>query len=81
MLFSPEFVEIRAIRTGRLVQVIEGQDIRLVHSSERSVLVAMRGGSAEGGAIDKLVELVETADLTVPTPYTAVPGLWDEWDM
>ncbi|GJE88623.1 RhoGEF/DH domain-containing protein [Phanerochaete sordida] len=81
-LFSPEFIEIRSLATGKLVQVIEGSDIRLVHSSERAMFVAMRGDDkAGGGPSDKLVELVETTDLTAQQQTSSVPGVWDEWDM
>ena len=41
LLFSPEFVEIRHKASGRLVQVIEGQDIRLLNA-----------GIANLGAVD-----------------------------
>jgi RHO1 GDP-GTP exchange protein 1/2 len=83
LLFSAEFVEIRSLATGKLVQVIEGFDIRLVHASERSILVVMRGsGDKHGdGAGEKLVELVETVDLATQQQSTNTPGLWDEWDM
>lgn len=65
------------------MQVVEGQDIRLVHASDRSILVAMRGTEERGGSglSDKLVELVETADLTAQQQPNNTPGLWDEWDM
>jgi hypothetical protein len=48
LLFSPGFIEIRNSTTGRIVQVIEGQDIRLMYSGpytkkENPILVAMRG--------------------------------------
>lgn len=83
LLFSQDFIEIRSVTTGKLVQVIEGQEIRLVHASDRSILVAMRGGEEKGstGSDDKLVELVETTDLTAQQQPSNVPGLWDEWDM
>lgn len=81
-LFSPEFIEIRSLATGKLVQVIEGSDIRLVHASERGMFVAMRGDDKGGGGpSDTLVELVETADLTAQQQTSSVPGVWDEWDM
>ena len=83
LLFSAEFIEIRHVATGRLMQVIEGADIRLAHSSERAILVAMRGSEDKQGNApgEKLVELVETADLTAQQQTTNIPGLWDEWDM
>ena len=78
LLFSPEFIEVRTVGTGRLVQVIEGEDIRLVHASERAVLVAMKGPQDA----DKLVELIETAELSaLGGQDDGVPsGVWDEWD-
>ncbi len=82
LLISPEFVEIRTVASGKLMQVIEGQNIRLVHASERSILVAMQGDDKHvAGTVDKLVELVETAELGAQRQDTNVPGLWDEWDM
>lgn len=81
LLFSPEFVEVRAAATGRLLQVVEGQDIRFMHTSEHSVLVAMSGAEDKS---ERLVELVETADLsaTQQQQNNAVPAnVWDEWDM
>ncbi|KAI0694624.1 hypothetical protein BC835DRAFT_1274268 [Cytidiella melzeri] len=84
LLFSPEFIEIREISTGKLVQVIEGKDIRGVHASDRAIFVAMKGAGdkASGAATDMLVELIETADLTVLRKQDSkTAALWDEWDM
>ncbi|KAG6842316.1 hypothetical protein C0991_010604 [Blastosporella zonata] len=83
-LFSPQFIEIRNITTGVIVQVIEGKSIRLLHAGRGSeeILVAMRGGKDDqDGTSEQIVELVETSDLTVSTPVSAVPAVWDEWDM
>ncbi|KIM84853.1 hypothetical protein PILCRDRAFT_817654 [Piloderma croceum F 1598] len=86
LLFSAEFIEIRNINTGRIVQVIEGRDLRLLHSgpSGDTILIAMRGQKDDrDGVSDKITEMVETAEL-VRTPSTAraVPeNLWDEWNM
>lgn len=89
LLFSAEFIEMRNVNTGRLVQVIEGTDLRLLHSgptgsANDTILVAMRGEKDDkDGVSDKITELIETAEL-VRTPSTArvVPeNLWDEWDM
>lgn len=78
LLFSPEFIEVRTVGTGRLVQVIEGEDIRLIHASDRMILVAMKGPQNT----DKLVELIETTELTsLERLNSQAPGLWDEWDM
>ncbi|KAJ7650251.1 hypothetical protein FB45DRAFT_887431, partial [Roridomyces roridus] len=87
LLFSPNFVEIRSVLTGLLVQVIEGYDIRLLHSSEAHILVAMRGGrDDEAGTSERIVDLQETAEIAGPP--TAAPvehhqsfNRWDEWDM
>ncbi|KAG1805037.1 uncharacterized protein HD556DRAFT_1328030 [Suillus plorans] len=92
MLFSSEFIEIRSISTGRLDQVIEGSDIRLLmhtnlksHSADDPLLVAMRGTKDDkDGVSDKIIELVRTGDFnSTQTPMTPTPveGLWDEWDM
>lgn len=90
LLFSPEFVEIRNVNNGRLVQVIEGMDLRLLYCGPRdspndTVIVAMKGEKDDGdGVSDKLAELVETAELA-RTPSSsarvAPDNLWDEWDM
>ncbi|KAF9238478.1 hypothetical protein BU15DRAFT_88333 [Melanogaster broomeanus] len=89
LLFSSEFIEIRDVQTGLLEQVIEGVDIRLVlhtPSSRGPLFVAMRGQKGdEDGVSDRIVELVETAEITAVTPasggFTPVEGMWDEWDM
>ncbi|KAF9025814.1 hypothetical protein BDZ89DRAFT_1068060 [Hymenopellis radicata] len=87
LLFSDEFVEIRQISTGRLVQVIEGQAIRLLYSgptanSDDPILFAMKGNKDDqAGVSDKLCELVETSEINTAHPSTPAFGLWDEWDM
>lgn len=96
LLFSPEFVEIRHIQSGRLVQVIEGEDIRLLYSEvspgEKVTLMALRDGTDDvPGPKDKIVELVETRELkkshSLPSPPTASPrseytasDIWDMWE-
>ncbi|KAF5382217.1 hypothetical protein D9615_004363 [Tricholomella constricta] len=80
-LFSPQFIEIRDITTGVIVQVIEGADIRLLHASP-DILVAMRGSKDDkDGTSEKIVQLTETSALPAATPIAAVPSVWDEWDM
>jgi len=83
LLISPDFIEIRTVETGRLVQVIEAADIRLLYRgllpADKSVLVGMRGKQERDGVVDKLTELVETAELLTPRT-AAMPALWDEWD-
>lgn len=59
--------------------MVEGQDVRCVHASDRAILVAMRGSD---GKTDKLVELIETADLMeLKKQDSKSAALWDEWDM
>ncbi|KAH7884721.1 hypothetical protein F5I97DRAFT_1929559 [Phlebopus sp. FC_14] len=90
LLFSPEFIEIRDIQTGRLEQVIEGTDIRLLLHTPSAhagpLLVAMRGEkNDEDGTSERIVELVKTAEITPVTPvpggFVAPESIWDEWDM
>lgn len=91
LLFSISFIEVRHISTGRLVQAIEGGDIRLLYSGpttlkDDTIIVAMRGEKNDKeGISDKLVELVETTEIstaiTSPTTTTSNPAVWDEWDM
>lgn len=75
--------------------MIEGEDIRLMYAgptpdSHELILVAMRGDGGQedkdlkGGVVDKIVELQETSeisDVRARTPTTAVPAMWEEWDM
>lgn len=83
LLFSPQYIEIRTINEGRLVQVIEGEDIRLVHAGTRGIFVAKKGQNG----VDVLVELVETKPIEDVKPLPEIPvvetevGMWDEWDM
>jgi RHO1 GDP-GTP exchange protein 1/2 len=95
LLFSPEFVEIRQIATGRLVQVLEGEDIRLMYTGlspgEKVTLMALRDGAGGvPGLKDKIVELVETRELlrspstasATTTPRSEYVGsdIWDMWE-
>ncbi|PFH52993.1 hypothetical protein AMATHDRAFT_45896 [Amanita thiersii Skay4041] len=94
ILFSPQFIEIRDIETGRLVQVIEGVDIRLLYfnpiaGNKDPVIVAMKGKKDDReGVSDRIIELVETVELPVSSPVSAAStvrslpsAMWDEWDM
>uniref|UniRef100_A0A8H7Y279 Rho1 guanine nucleotide exchange factor 1 n=1 Tax=Psilocybe cubensis TaxID=181762 RepID=A0A8H7Y279_PSICU len=89
LLVSPEFIEIRNAGTGRIVQVIEGQDIRLLYSGPYStkddpVLVVMRGKKDDKeGVSERIAELVQTEEISVMTPAVTTPSasVWDEWDM
>ena len=86
LLFSPDFIEIRSIATGKLVQVIEGDGLRRVDtglvSSERdaTTLVAVRGREEQGLTVDTLQELVETTEIRTTRPHE-VPGMWDDFEM
>lgn len=95
LLFSPEFVEIRHVPTGRLVQVLEGKDIRLLYSGispgDKVTLMALRDGTGDGpGPRDKIVELVETRELgrspshsssvTTPRSEYSAGDIWDMWE-
>jgi RHO1 GDP-GTP exchange protein 1/2 len=94
LLFSPAFIEVREVNTGRLVQVLEGEDIRLLHPGSTSgagtgagqgVLVAMRSGADTSGKaqVEKVVELLQTAEIVTPgpAPVNVQAELWREWDM
>ncbi|KAJ8072495.1 hypothetical protein PM082_016054 [Marasmius tenuissimus] len=90
LLFSTQFIEIRQVVSGRLVQVVEGQDIRFMYSSPRldlneSILVAMRGEKNDReGVMEKVVELKETREIGMDsaTPISSIPAsVWEEWDM
>jgi RHO1 GDP-GTP exchange protein 1/2 len=79
LLFSSEFIEIWHLSTGRLDQVIEGSDIRLLlhanvksNSSDDTLLVAMRGTKDDkDGVSDKIMELVQTSEIgAMQTPMT-----------
>ncbi|KAI6013474.1 hypothetical protein BKA83DRAFT_680034 [Pisolithus microcarpus] len=88
LLFCSEFIEVRDVQSGRLDQVIEGADIRLLYAPNvRSALplVAWRGGKDdEAGLSEQIVELIDTAEITPVTPGSGVvvpPDVWDEWEM
>lgn len=91
LLFSPGFVEVREVGTGRLVQILDDADIRLLHTGlgtgagdgRDELLAAMRGGKDDReGTSERVVEFVQTAVLEL-TPLSARPSqdVWDEWDM
>ncbi|KAF8806960.1 hypothetical protein BYT27DRAFT_7101268 [Phlegmacium glaucopus] len=83
LLISPEFIEVRNITTGRIVQVIEGHDIRLLSSGPHTsksdpVLVAMCGGREDQVSVsEKIVELNETQEIV----HSPQADTWDGWDM
>jgi hypothetical protein len=90
-LVSSQFIEIRNITTGRIVQVIEGVDTRLLYSGFSTddkgdrILVAMRGDKRgkDGSHADRLLELIETVEYVPQTPGIGTPSadMWEEWDM
>jgi len=94
ILVSREFIEIRDVATGRLVQVMEGQDFRLVHSVQNGSgaqpagsgdkpLIAVRGEMQdEEGHSDALMEMIETAPLESSTvnPNGRDSGMFSERD-
>ncbi|KAH9063839.1 hypothetical protein EDB87DRAFT_1829598 [Lactarius vividus] len=85
LLFSLGFIEVRTVASGRLVQVIEANDVRLLHSglTETDMLVAGMTGNVDNasGLSEKLVELVQTTAIDVRAPIVRTEQLWDEWDM
>ncbi|KAI0833461.1 hypothetical protein BC628DRAFT_1308074 [Trametes gibbosa] len=89
LLLSPEFIETRTVHTGKLVQVLEGTDMRRIDvgllspdkdSAQVTTLIAMRGMEDQGLVADRILELVETSELRTPR-VSDVPGAWDEFDM
>jgi hypothetical protein len=88
LLISPQFVEIRQARTGRLVQVIVGRDIRLLNAGilpNTPILMAKKGKKNDAdGQSDEVLELVQTTELAT-NGHNASPtsreDLFDEWDL
>jgi len=91
LLVSSQFIEIRNITTGRIAQVIEGVDTRLMYDGfsaddkDDRILVAMSGDKRDndGSHADRLLELIETVEYVPQTPATETPppDMWGEWDM
>ncbi|KAL6307423.1 hypothetical protein BKA93DRAFT_815806 [Sparassis latifolia] len=79
LLFCSKFIEVRTVDKGKLVQVIEGEDVRLVHTGllpeDKTTLFAMKGRDHRGAVVDKLVELVETSPLISERPLEN----WDDF--
>ncbi|KIJ51066.1 hypothetical protein M422DRAFT_65631 [Sphaerobolus stellatus SS14] len=86
LLFSSNFIEVRDAGTGRLVQVLDGQDIRLVQSQPGLPLMIAKQGATDSkrGSVDELIELLETAPLDTPRATMEQDGsvdrMWDEWE-
>ncbi|GJJ08649.1 hypothetical protein Clacol_002868 [Clathrus columnatus] len=85
LLFSRGFIEVRNVGTGRLVQVIEGVNLRLLQCQPGTpLLIAMHSKQDDQHGIrEEIIELVETAPLE--SPLTSLPpdetnALWQEWD-
>lgn len=88
LLFSPEFIEIRNSTTGRIVQVIEGNEIRLLYSGpytkkDNPILVAMRGTKDDqNGQSEKIMEMLETEEISLISPSNVtVSSVWEDWDI
>jgi hypothetical protein len=86
LLFSSKFIEVRTIASGKLVQVIEGGDVRLLYAGglmEEDMLVAAMTGDVEdeSGLSEKVLELVPTTAIDVQAPMLRIQQHWDEWDM
>ncbi|KAF8734008.1 CNH domain, partial [Rhizoctonia solani] len=82
LLFSPNYIEIRNVENGGLVQVIQERDVRLLYSGppyEGPVLAAMRGEDDARGKTDHVVEILETAP--IEQNQTSGDALWREWDL
>ena len=61
LLLSPGYIEVRKIDSGRLVQIMETNEMRLLRSSltDPVPIAAMIGGTEEdGGRTEKIVELI-----------------------
>ena len=73
--------------TFRALQTIEGAGMRMLYApsvgEKEPILVAMRGDrKASDSMDDKIVELVETAELSASTaspPPSA--AMWEDWDL
>ena len=96
LLFSPDFIEVRDVQNGRLLQVMEAVDMRLLYFNPSAgnndpMILAMKGKKADKDDFSiKIVELAATVALS-PGPqspvrdaeaaHTPIPMLWEGWDM
>jgi hypothetical protein len=82
LLVGSSCIEVRHTPTGRLLQVIEGMEIRLLQSLPKGqgpILIAMRGSKDDDkGLSDQLIELIPTVALESPTTNEN-DLIWDEW--
>ena len=89
LLISPDFIEVRDVQNGRLLQVIEAIDIQLLYfnhsvGSNGPIILGMKGKKGDNDDVGmKIFELAETVELRSPseTIHTAAPELWETWDM
>lgn len=84
LLFSHNFIEVRNTGTGRLMQVIEGNNFRLLQSHPgMPLLIATRSDQNDRQGIEEeVIELIETAPLDGPLtslPIDETNALWQEW--
>lgn len=83
LLVSQTDIEVRHIPTGRLIQVIEGNEIRLLQKlpkGEGRTLAARRGEKDDTlGLSDQLFELVETSALSDQT-WNESDLMWEGWE-
>jgi len=80
ILVGSDSIEVRHTPTGRLLQVIEGKDVRLMQALPKEqgpILIARRGktDNQNGLLSDQLVELVPTA----PLESSDHGFVWEEW--
>lgn len=86
LLFSPEFIEIRTVHTGKLVQVIEAAEIRRIDvgllnpDKDATTLIAVKGREEHGLVVDTIQELVETTEIRTTRP-NEVPGMFDDFEV
>jgi len=92
LLFSPDFIEVRDVRNGRLLQVMEAVNMRLLYfnpsvGNNDPIILAMKGKKDDKDDFGiKIVELAETVALGSPVRdaeavHTAATVFWDQWDM
>jgi RHO1 GDP-GTP exchange protein 1/2 len=59
LLFSPGYIEVRNIDTGKLVRMVETNEVRLLCSGlTDSLVAAIKTKDSDGGHTEKLVEYV-----------------------
>ena len=84
ILVGSDSIEVRHTFTGRLLQVIEGKELRLMQALPKDqgpILVARHGkANDQNGMSDQLVELVPTAPLNLRPAEDDGFG-WEAWSM